>query len=52
MENVLEAGGTQDPMDLYVKFRGHEPNVDALLRYRGLTPAKVAKPSLTTPGGK
>ena len=51
-ENVLEAGGTQDPMDLYVKFRGHEPNVDALLRYRGLTPAKVAKPSLTTPGGK
>lgn len=35
-ENVLEAGGSADPMDLYVKFRGHEPKVDALLRFRGL----------------
>ena len=35
--NVLEAGGTEDPMTLYVKFRGHEPKVDALLRSRGLT---------------
>ncbi len=35
-ENVLEAGGSEDPMTLYVKFRGHEPKVDALLRYRGL----------------
>ena len=34
---VLEAGGTEDPMTLYVKFRGHEPKVDALLRSRGLT---------------
>lgn len=34
--HVLEAGGTDDPMTLYVKFRGHEPKVDALLRYRGL----------------
>lgn len=33
---VLEAGGTEDPMELYVKFRGHEPRVDALLRNRGL----------------
>lgn len=36
-QNVLEAGGTVDPMELYVRFRGHEPQVDALLRYRGLT---------------
>ena len=33
---VLEAGGSEDPMELYVKFRGHEPTVDALLRNRGL----------------
>lgn len=39
-ENVLEAGGSADPMDLYVKFRGHEPKVDALLRNRGLDPVK------------
>lgn len=36
-ENVLEKGGSVDPMELYVNFRGHEPSVDALLRNRGLT---------------
>ena len=34
--NVLEMGGSAEPMDLYVRFRGHEPSVDALLRNRGL----------------
>ncbi len=37
-ENVLEKGGSEDPMKLYVNFRGSEPNVDALLRNRGLEP--------------
>ena len=37
-ENVLEKGGSEDPMELYVKFRGQEPTVDALLRNRGLEP--------------
>lgn len=37
-ENVLEKGGSEDPMELYVRFRGHEPSVDALLRNRGLEP--------------
>lgn len=50
--NVLEAGGSSDPMELYVKFRGHEPNVDALLRHRGLAPAKPATPAMKQPGGK
>ncbi|NLM93674.1 MAG: M3 family metallopeptidase [Bacteroidales bacterium] len=35
-KNVLERGGTEDPMALYVKFRGHEPEVEPLLRQRGL----------------
>lgn len=35
-ENVLEMGGSADPMELYVKFRGKEPSADALLRNRGL----------------
>lgn len=35
-ENILEMGGSEDPMVLYVRFRGQEPNVDALLRNRGL----------------
>ncbi len=35
-KNVLEAGGSDDPMELYIKFRGRKPDVDALLRSRGL----------------
>ncbi len=51
-KNILEMGGSADPMELYVKFRGHEPKVDALLRSRGLTPAPVQPQTLTIPGGK
>ena len=35
-KNILEAGGTEDPMTLYKRFRGSEPKVDALLKNRGL----------------
>jgi Zn-dependent oligopeptidase len=35
-ENVLSKGGTEPPMELYKKFRGHEPNADALLKRAGL----------------
>ncbi|MCC8117895.1 MAG: M3 family metallopeptidase [Bacteroidales bacterium] len=35
-ENILQPGDSEDPMVLFVKFRGHEPTVDALLRNRGL----------------
>jgi peptidyl-dipeptidase Dcp len=35
-ENVLSKGGTEHPMELYKKFRGKEPNVDALLKRAGL----------------
>lgn len=55
-KNVLEAGGSDDPMKLYINFRGQEPNVDALLRNRGLLPAKEQqhKPAinLKEKGGK
>jgi peptidyl-dipeptidase Dcp len=33
---ILSAGGTEDPMSLYKKFRGSEPKIDALLERRGL----------------
>jgi len=33
---VLAKSGTEDAMDLYKKFRGREPKVDALLARRGL----------------
>ena len=34
--NILEKGGTKDPMILYKKFRGHEPDIKPLLKRRGL----------------
>ncbi len=35
-ENVLSKGGTEKPMVLYKRFRGKEPNVNALLKRAGL----------------
>ncbi|MEC8375178.1 MAG: oligopeptidase A, partial [Pseudomonadota bacterium] len=36
LENILEMGGSRAPMDLFVAFRGREPQVDALLRHSGI----------------
>ena len=33
---LLQAGGTEHPMDLYVKFRGHKPQTKALIDQMGL----------------
>ena len=35
-KNVLERGDSDDPMKLYLNFRGKQPNPDALLKRRGL----------------
>ncbi len=35
-DNILEKGGSVEPMTLYQQFRGAEPNPEALLRNRGL----------------
>ena len=35
-ENILSKGSTDDPMVLYVKFRGHEPETRALIDRMGL----------------
>ena len=35
-KNILERGGTEDPMILYKRFRGAEPKVEPLLKKRGL----------------
>lgn len=36
-KTLLSSGGTVDPMELYVQFRGRKPTVDALLERAGLT---------------
>jgi peptidyl-dipeptidase Dcp len=35
-DNILSKGGSEHPMELYKKFKGAEPKVDALLRRSGL----------------
>ncbi|WP_298616707.1 M3 family metallopeptidase [uncultured Odoribacter sp.] len=35
-ENILEKGGSEHPVTLYIRFRGHKPTVDALLKRNGL----------------
>jgi peptidyl-dipeptidase Dcp len=35
-ENILSKGGTEKPMVLYVRFRGHEPSIEPLLVRSGL----------------
>ena len=34
--NILEKGGSEEAMSLYVRFRGREPSVEPLLEKRGL----------------
>ncbi len=34
---ILEQGGSRDPMELFIEFRGREPTIDALLRHSGIS---------------
>lgn len=36
LHNILEMGGSKEPMELFTQFRGREPQVDALLRHSGI----------------
>lgn len=36
LSNILEKGGSQDAMELFVNFRGRKPTIDALLRHNGI----------------
>ena len=39
LNHVLERGGSEEPMELTVRFRGRKPTVDRkLLRHTGLIP--------------
>lgn len=35
-KNILEKGGSEDAMDLFMAFRGREPGIEALLRHSGI----------------
>ncbi len=36
LHTILEQGGSRDPMDLFVEFRGREPSIEPLLRHSGI----------------
>ncbi len=36
MKNILEMGGSKEPMALFTEFRGREPKIDALLKHSGI----------------
>jgi oligopeptidase A len=36
LQSILEKGGSREPMDLFVEFRGRAPEIDALLRRTGI----------------
>jgi oligopeptidase A len=39
LTEILQKGGSQEPMELFKKFRGREPQIDALLRHSGIVEA-------------
>lgn len=41
LTEILQRGGAQEPMALFVNFRGREPSVDALLRHSGINPGAL-----------
>ncbi|QPK05475.1 oligopeptidase A [Vibrio kanaloae] len=36
LSNILEMGGSEEPIELFKRFRGREPNIDAMLRHAGI----------------
>ena len=36
LESILTRGGSRDPLDAFVEFRGRRPDVKALLRQHGI----------------
>jgi len=43
LRHILEAGGSDDPMKLFVAFRGREPRIEPLLRHAGLEPSDTVE---------
>ncbi|MCZ8485358.1 M3 family metallopeptidase [Vibrio lentus] len=37
LNNILEMGGSEEPMEPFKRFRGREPQIDAMLRHAGIS---------------
>jgi oligopeptidase A len=42
LRTILEQGGSREPMELFIEFRGREPQIDALLRHSGILETEAA----------
>lgn len=36
LQSILEKGGSEEPMELFIHFRGREPSIEPLLQHHGL----------------
>lgn len=36
LQSILEQGGSREPMDLFIEFRGRKPSIEPLLRHSGI----------------
>ena len=41
LDEILTRGGSEEPMQLFKRFRGREPQLDALLRHKGIAPTNL-----------
>ena len=41
LDEILTRGGSEEPMLLFKRFRGREPQLDALLRHKGIAPTNL-----------
>jgi oligopeptidase A len=41
LNSILEQGGSREPMDLFVEFRGRKPSIEPLLRHAGILTAET-----------
>ncbi|HJF73499.1 M3 family metallopeptidase [Gallibacterium anatis] len=37
LDEILTRGGSEEPMALFKRFRGREPQLDALLKHKGIS---------------
>jgi oligopeptidase A len=43
LHSILEQGGSREPMDLFVEFRGRKPSIGPLLRHAGIVKSEQAE---------
>ncbi len=43
LTEILEKGGSAEPMELFINFRGRKPEIDALLRHSGIHSGIIAE---------